>query len=96
MFNVVKRRRDGDRNPAFSVVATTSKLITNRAYGYQILDRSRQTKTKYIVGFAINSMMKDRFFRKFNELPNQIYEVKFAEEDHRAQLLVSSFFSLLN
>ena len=42
----VDARRKGDENPSSSVVAETMKLLANRSYGYQILDRSRHTVTK--------------------------------------------------
>ena len=39
-------RRKGDENS--SVVAETMKLLSNSSYGYQIMDRSRHTVTKYL------------------------------------------------
>ena len=46
--SVVDARRRGDENPLFEVVAETMKLLGNSSYGYQILDRSRHTITKYL------------------------------------------------
>ena len=40
--------RQGDENPNSSVLAETMKLLANRSYGYQIMDRSRHTVTKYL------------------------------------------------
>ena len=40
-------RRKGDQNPN-SKVAATMKLLDNSSYGYQIMDRSRHTVTKYL------------------------------------------------
>ena len=41
-------RRQGDENRNSSVVAETMKLLANSSYGYQIMDRSRHTVTKYV------------------------------------------------
>ena len=46
--SAVNARREGDENPNCSVVAETMKLLANRSYGYQIIDRSRHTVTKYL------------------------------------------------
>ena len=40
--------RKDDENPHSSVVAETMKLLANSSYGYQIMDRSRHTITKYL------------------------------------------------
>ena len=40
-------RRQEDENPSSSVVAEIMKLLANCSYGYQIMDRSRHTVTKY-------------------------------------------------
>ena len=42
----VDARRKGDENPNSSVVARTMKLLANRSYGYQVMDRSRHTVSK--------------------------------------------------
>ena len=46
--SAVDARRQGDENPNSSVVAETMKLLANSSYGYQIIDRSRHTVTKYL------------------------------------------------
>ena len=46
--SAVDARRQGDENPNSSVVAETMKLLANSSYGYQIMDRSRHTLTKYL------------------------------------------------
>ena len=44
--SAVDARREGDESPNSSVVAETMKLLANSSYGYQIMNRSRQTITK--------------------------------------------------
>ena len=46
--SAVHARRQGDENPNSIVVAETMKLLANSSYGYQIMDRSRHTVTKYL------------------------------------------------
>ena len=46
--SVVDARRAGDENPLSGVVAETIKLLGNSSYGYQIMDRSKHTMTKYL------------------------------------------------
>ena len=48
MQSAVNARRKGDDNPNSSVVAETMKLLDSSSYGYQILNRSRHTVTKYL------------------------------------------------
>ena len=45
---MVDARRDGDENHDSSVVAETMELLRNSSYGYQIMDRSKHTETKYL------------------------------------------------
>ena len=57
--SAVDARRQGDENPNSSVVAETMKLLANSSYGYQIMDLSRHTVTRYLTDekthSAINS-----------------------------------------
>ena len=46
--SVVDARSEGDENSLSGVVAETMKLLGNYSYGYQTMDRSRHTITKYL------------------------------------------------
>ena len=46
--SAVNSCRERDENPNSIVVAETMNLLANSSYGYQILDRSRDTVTKYL------------------------------------------------
>ena len=48
VLSAVDARRQGDKNPNSSVVAETMKLLANSSYGFQIMDRSGHTLTKYL------------------------------------------------
>ena len=45
---VVEARRERDESPLSGVVAETMKLLGNSSYGYQTMDRTRHTITKYL------------------------------------------------
>ena len=45
---MVNARKEGDENPLSGVVAATMKFLGNSSYGFQIMDRSRHTITKYL------------------------------------------------
>ena len=44
----VAARKKSDENPNSSVVAETMKFLANSSYGYQVMDRSRHTVTRYL------------------------------------------------
>ena len=46
--SAVDARRQGDEKPNCNVAAETLRLLSNSSYGYQIMDRSRNTVTKYL------------------------------------------------
>ena len=56
-------RRQGVENPNSSVVAET-KLLANSSYGYQIMDRSRHTVTKYLTDEKTHAAILSKMFKK--------------------------------
>ena len=46
--SAVDARRKRNEDPNSSVVAETMKLLANSSYGYQIMDSSRHSVTKYL------------------------------------------------
>ena len=91
--NIVDARREGDQNKESTVVAETMKLIGNSSYGYQIMDRSRHTNTKYVKGSQVDKFINNRFFKTMNELPEQIYEVEMSKSriDNKEPINVGFF-----
>ena len=61
--SAVNARRQGDENPKSSVVAETMKLLANSSYGYQIMDRSRHTVTKYLNDEKTHSANNNKLFK---------------------------------
>ena len=90
---VVEARRQGDLNPDSAVCANIEKVVGNSAYGYQIMDRSTYTRTKYVIGSCVNTLVNDKMFRKFNELPNELYEVELGKSkvEHKEPIIVGFF-----
>ena len=93
VHSVVEARRLGDLNTQSSAVAETMKLIGNSSYGYQIMDRSRRTKTKYTIGPDISKLVNNKFFKSFNDIDKNIFEVDFKNStvEHKKPLVVGFF-----
>ena len=88
-----KARRQGDENPNSSVVAATMKLLENSSYGYQIMDRSRHTVTKYLNDEKTHSAVNNKLFKRLNFITDQLYEVELvkSEIEHREPIIVGFF-----
>ena len=74
--SAVDARRQGDKNPNSSVVAETMKLLANSSYGYQIMDRSRHTATKYLSDEKTHRAINSKLFKRPNHITDQLYEVE--------------------
>ena len=93
--SAVNARREGDKNPNYTVVAETMKLLANRSYGYQIMDRSRHTVTKYLSDEKTHSAINNKMFRRLNHINDNLYEVEMAkaEVEHK-EINIVGFFIL--
>ena len=93
--SAVDARRQRDENPNSSVVAETMKLLANNSYGYQIMDRSRHTVTKYLTNEETHSANNSKLFKLINYITCQLYEVELvkSEIEHR-ELIIVGFFIL--
>ena len=91
--SAVDARRRGDENPNSSVVAETMKLLANSSYGYQIMDRSRHTETKYLNDEKTHSAINSKMFKRLNHITDQLYEVELvkSEIEHREPIIVGFF-----
>ena len=90
---MVDARRAGGENPDSSVVAETMKLLGNSSYGYQIMDRSRHTKTKYLNDEKTHKAINGKMFKRLNNVSKEIYEVELAKSkiEHREPIIVGFF-----
>ena len=75
----VDARRKGDENPNLSVVAETMKLLANRSYGYQIMDNSRHTVTKYLTDKKTHAANNSKLFKKLDNVNNSLYEIELTK-----------------
>ena len=91
--SAVDARRQGDENPNSSVVAETKKLLANSSYGYQIMDRSRHTVTKYLTDEKTHSAINSKMSERLNHITDQLYEVELVNPDieHREPIIVGFF-----
>ena len=91
--SVVDARRGGDENPDSSVVAETMKLLGNSSYGYQIMDRSKHTETKYLNDEKTHKAINGKMFKRLNNVSKELYEVELAKSKikHREPLIVGFF-----
>ena len=91
--SAVDARRQGDKNPNSSVVAETMKLLANSSYGYQIMDRSRHTVTKYLSDEKTHAAINIILFKKLDHVNNSLYEVELAKAqiEHKEPTIVGFF-----
>ena len=91
--SAVDARRQGDENPNSNVVAETMKLPANSFYGYQIMDRSRHTVTKYLANKKTHAANNSKLFKKLDLVNNSLYEVELAKAqiEHKEPIIVGFF-----
>ena len=89
--SAVDARRQGDENPNSSVVAETMKLLANSSYGYQRMDRSRHTVTKYLNDEKPHSAKNSKMFKRLNHITDQLHEVELVKAEHREPIIVGFF-----
>ena len=93
--SAVNACREGDEIPNSSVVAEAIKLLANSSYGYQIMDGSRHTVTKYLSDEKTHGATNTKLFERLDHIYDHLYEVKLAraEIEHREPIIVG--FSIL-
>ena len=74
--SVVDASREGDENLLSGVLAETMKLLGNSSYGYQIMDRSRQTITKYLNDEKTQKAKNEPLFQSLKTVERDLYEVE--------------------
>ena len=89
----VDARRKGDESPKSSVVAETMKLLANSSYGYQIMDRSRHTVTKYLSDEKTHAVLISKLFKRLDHMNNSLYEIEHAKAEivHKVPIIVEFF-----
>ena len=91
--SAVVARGAGDENLESSVVAETLKLLGNSSYGYQIMDRSRHTETKYLNDEKTHKAINGKLFKRLSSVSKKHYEVELVKSkfEHREPIIVGFF-----
>ena len=91
--SVVDAKREEDESPLSGVVAETLKILGNSSYGYQIMDRSRHTTTKYLNDEKSQKAINEQWFKKLNTVEKDLYEVERLKStiEHREPIIVRFF-----
>ena len=66
--SAVNARRQAENNPNSSVVAETMQLVAKSSYGYQIMDRHRDTVKKYLNDEKTHSAIKSKKFKRLTHI----------------------------
>ena len=60
----INAKKEGVENPSSSVLAETLKLLANKCYGYQIMDRNRHTVKSYLIDKKTNGAIETKCLSK--------------------------------
>ena len=92
--SAVDPRRQGYENPNSSVVAETMMFLANSSYGYEIIDRSRNTVTKYLTEEKTHAVINSKLFKKLDHVSIPLYEVELAkaQTEDKEPIIVGFFF----
>ena len=55
------------------------KLLGNSSFGYQIMEKSRHTETKYLNDEKTHKAINGKWFKRFNNVSKELYEVELAK-----------------
>ena len=88
----VDARRKSDGNP-IQVSLLTMKLLANSSYGYQIIDRSRHTVTKYLSDQKTHAAINSKLFKRIDPINISLYEIELAKAqiEHKEPIIIGFF-----
>ena len=68
-------------------------LLVDSSYGYQIMDRSQHTVTKYLRGKKTHAAISNNLFKQLDHVNNSLFEVDLAKAqiDHKEPIFVGLF-----
>ena len=69
------------------------KLLGNSSYGYQIMDRSRHTITKYLNDEKTHKAINEPLFKRLNTVQKDLYEIGLLKStiEHKEPITVGFF-----
>ena len=93
---VTENRRRGDVDKSLSVIAETSKLIGNSAYGIQLINKSKFHNTLFVDERKVDQKINSPKFRTYDIVDEKVYEINMAKRKivHDEPFLVG--FTVLN
>ena len=62
--SAVNARTEGHDNPVSGVVAKTTNLPLNKSCGYQVMDRSRHSKTEKVSDEKTHGTINNKMFKR--------------------------------
>ena len=85
-----RRKMRSDENPNSSVVSQTMKFPANSSYGYQSIDWSRLSVTRYLSDKKTHAANNSEPFKKLDHVNNSMYDVKLPKTQikHKEQIIV--------
>ena len=95
--SAVDAQQQSDGNPNSSVVAETMKLLAHSSHGYQVMDHSRHTVTKYLTDEKAYSAINSKMFKCLNHITDQLYEAELVKSEiEHSEPIIPGFFVLQN
>ena len=69
------------------------KLLANSSYGYQVMDRSRQSLTKHLTDKKTHATPYSKLFKKVDHVKNPLNELELvnAQIEHKEPIIVGFF-----
>ena len=93
--SVVDARRASDKNPDSSVAAETMNMLVISSLRYQIMDRSRHTKTKHLNDEKTLKANIEKMFKRLRNVSKEIYEFQLVNSriEHRESVIIGLYTS---
>ena len=79
--SALNARKEEDENPSSTGVAETMKLLANSSYGYQIMDRSQNTVTKYLTDEKTRGVIDNKMCKRLGYKNDKLYEVELVKSE---------------
>ena len=93
---VSRNRRRGDYDSSLSVIAETSKLLGNSAYGIQLINKSKFENTVFADKETVVRKINSNLFKSYDEIDGNLFEMKMFKKKivHNEPITVG--FAVLN
>ena len=76
---VTENRRRGDVDKLLSVIAETSKIIGNSAYGIQLINKAKSQNTHFVDERKVDQKISSPKFRTYDIVDEKIYKPSMAK-----------------